>query len=198
MNETALLVLLLATNGLWLGIWLEKHRHIKKLEKDLGWSTEKARQKAAGIIDQAKNDALKLLQSVNVDAQKYKENLESSVKSLTTNEVDEYKKLITSITNDVTNGVISDSKEFRKMFSQAWGELEKQTQQQIISDAAEVRKKLADYEQTQKAEVKDKVSRILEGAALELLGQSVDTQTDEKLVNQVVDKVLEKYAQPVA
>ena len=198
MNETALLPLLLITNGLWVTVWLVKYRRLKKLETDLGWAQEKARQKAAGIIEQAKNDALKLLQSVNMDSQKYKENLESSVKLLTANEIDEYKKVITNITKDVEKGVINDSQEFRKMFSQAWSQLQKQTEEQLISDVQEVRKKLADYEKTQKAEIKEKISRILEGAALELLGQSIDTQTDEKLVDQVIDKVLEKYAQRVA
>jgi len=177
-----------------LGMYLAEKKKQKILKKNSDWATDKAREKAEGIIVEAKNAALRELSDVKLETTKYEQELEAGVKNLTDQEVAEYKIAIENITEDVEDGVKKQSEQFKTEFDEAWKKMEAEMKDKIKSDYESERKKIEEYSGVKMQEIEEKIAGITDEAVMMVLGKQVDSQVNKRLIMEALDEVKKKYA----
>ncbi len=174
-------------------LWQKEKGKSKVLKKNSGWSTDKAREKAEGIIQEAKNAALKELSDVKLETDKYEKELEAGVKSLTEQEISQYKEIIGNISEDVEEGVKKQSEEYKIQFDIAWKKMVEEMQVKIQEDYTLERKKIEEYTGVKMREIEEKITGMADEAVLEVLKKQVDAQVTKGLIMEAIETVKKKY-----
>lgn len=197
MNFDYLLLLNLLLGLGWmvtLVLYFKDKKRCNLLKANSDWATDKAREKAEGIIQEAKNEALKELSDIKLETEKYQKLLEEGVKSLTNQEIDQYKKAIENITENVEGDVKNRSEQFKTEFDIAWKQLQQELQDKVKQDYEAERKKVEDYGNLKMLETERKIEGIVDEAVLTVLGKHVDSQVNKKLIIEALEEAKKKYA----
>jgi vacuolar-type H+-ATPase subunit H len=161
---------------------------VRKLKSERETVEVKSRQKAAKLVNDAREKAVTIVGEAKIDAQKWQEVLNQELDKLVQSEVGEYKQRIQSISNNIEDQVRSEAEDFKKVLEMETVDAQRVISEQMKEKYDTVEKQVEEYRQKKFKEIDEKAAEVLETAAKEVFGKLINLESHTDLIIAALEK----------
>lgn len=159
---------------------------LAKYKKEQAILDAQTRQKAAKIVEEAKDKALEILENTKIDAKESQEEIDKQLEDITKKQVDYYKELMLNITNNIKDDT-------KKALEQQVNGAQNTVVQKIEDDYTLAKQQVELYKQARMKQIDTNAVEIIREFTKIALGKVWSNQEQEELIKTALEEAKKQY-----
>lgn len=188
-----LIIFLSLTLGATLIAYGRLMRELKELKTEKGSFEESGRQKAAKIMEEARDKALQMLEGVKIDAGENQQLVDEELKKIGQMQMDNYNNMIQKISKSIEDEAIKEVEEFRKKLETDAGSVQKTVVARVEEDYVQAKKQIETYKTERMKQVDRQVLQLMKDVGKDVLGKTMDFETHRELIMQALEEARKEH-----
>lgn len=181
------IIILSVVLGVVLAAYERLIRKLDKYQREQEIIDAQSKQRAAKIVEAAKEKALAILENTKIDAKESQEDIDKKLEQITNKQMDYYKELLQSISENIKDDA-------KKVLEQQATGAQNTVIQKIEDDYSEAKKQVEAYKQEQMKQIDARSGEIIKEFTRLALGKAMPEELKQALVMEALEEAKKTYA----
>jgi hypothetical protein len=163
-------------------------REVYRLRQDKETLEMKARHRATRLVREAREKAVGILGEAKVDASKWQEVLDQELDKLIQSQLIEYKERLHTVSEGVEEDVRNETEDLKRAIEKETVETEKAAAARLAEEYSKVDKRVEEYKQMKFKEVEENIVTIMERVGREATGKALSYEGQTDLIIEALEQ----------